>query len=232
MNGRVVTALLVSLVACKGSESKCPEPKPAPAPAPAPKEVGDTDPDFIHVDRDQLASLCLSRRLPPVSYPSSYGALSLADGKRVPWLTVWVEEDKPIFEENGEVPALSAKEWLARANGSIKWGMAHWDGKPEDSKRSPHEWWNFPCDASEVFSVVTTGVVFEKKRFHAFAMRGGKVVQEELSASTPREAVFQKAFELTEKLVGQSATIATHKLGGRGEAQKTIDHDVWVAAAK
>jgi hypothetical protein len=224
--------LVVSLIACKGSDSKCPEPKPAPAPAPVQKEVSDTDPDFIHVDRDQLAALCLSRRLPPVSYPSSHGALALADGKRVPWLTVWVEEDKPIFEEHGEVPALSAKQWLAGASGSIKWGMAHWDRRPDDEKRSAHEWWNTPCDGSEVFSVVTTGVVFEKKSSHAFAMRGDKLLQEELPATTPREAVFQKAFDLTEKLVGQSTSIATHKLGGRGEAQATIDTDAWVAAAK
>jgi hypothetical protein len=87
------------------------------------------------------------------------------------------------------------------------------------------------CEGPEPYDVVTTGVYFEKKSAHAFAMRAGKLVQEELPATTERSVVFRKAFELTEKLVGQPAKIASHKLGDHGEPTTTLDDSVWTGAA-
>lgn len=225
-----VTAFL--LVACKDTpESKVAVENKTPAvPATPPKaaEQADADPDYTHVDREQLAALCLAANMPPVTIPSDYGVLSLADGSRVPWLTVWVDEEQAAALEQPLVPA---KAWTQRANEYLKDRVSTFESPPPPTPRTGREWKRMPCDGSEVFSVVITGVFFEKKSFHVIAIRGKKLAQQELPTTTSREAVFRAAFELTEKLVGQSATIATHKFFGSGEQPKAVSTEAWVNAA-
>ncbi len=208
--------------ACKG------EPKAETKPAPCPTcPEADTDADYTHVDRDQLAALCVAARLPPVAVASDYGALTLADGARVPWLTIW--NDATIADVHGYV-TLDAKAWTQRVSADMKRTIESFDNLTSHT-RSGREWKNIPCDAATASSVVITGVFFEKKSFHAFAMRGTKLLQQELPTTTPHDAVFRTAFELTEKLVGQ-ATIATHKLGPSKDQLATVTTEQWVTATK
>ncbi len=150
-------------------ESQQPPPVPVPAPSQKPVERADEDPDFTHVDRDQLAALCLATKLPPVSGVSDYGALALADGSRVPWLTVWVDEAEATAV--GE-PWVSAKVRTSQASTDVKWQMSLIGPSPTPPTRTGHSWLNHPCDGSEAFWVVVTGVFFQKDGFHAVAMRG------------------------------------------------------------
>src|SRR4051794_13423411 len=94
----VAATMSAALVGCKGKSTPNPTPTPAPGPAPAAatkQAEPSEDPRFVRVDHDQLAALCLAKALPPGSWPSDYGALVLADGSRVPWLTMWVDEIGP-----------------------------------------------------------------------------------------------------------------------------------------
>jgi hypothetical protein len=71
-------------------------------------------------------------------------------------------------------------------------------------------------------------VFVDKAGMHAIAMQAGTVAEEAVPG-TAREPAFRRAFELTEKLLGQSATIATHDL--RGVTLPTVDDGLWVEAA-
>jgi len=186
------------------------------------------DPSFVRVDRDQLAAVCLAQRLPPSSYPSDYGALVLADGSRVPWLTVWVDER---YAKATSKPLVLANAWKKSALDVIEGGTK---GPPKEQKPTPGKiiWMNELCADGNAADVAITGVFFQKDGFHALAIRGDDIRSARMPVSTPRDAVFRKAFELTDELLGgkREAKIATHVLGG-GNALATVTTSVWVKAA-
>ena len=222
-----LVCVAAAVLGCNGKE--CPPAQNAPAPAPAPKPVADkcdTDPVFTHVDRDQLAALCVVQGLPAPTVPSDFGALTLADGSRVPWVTVWMDADFAA----GDKPMMTAKAWTAEAKKYFEHVAMMWDRPPAASKPDGREWRNMLCGGDEALHAVISGVFFEKDGAHAVAMRGKQILDESFPAKTPREQVFRKAFELTTKLLGQSATIATHKLAK--DPLPTVDTEEWVKAAK
>src|SRR5262249_23279543 len=107
------------------------------------------------------------------SWASTYGALQLADGTRVPWLTVSVEE------ANAGAKAVPEKTWLAGAKDAIDDMRMTWGKRPE--RTTTGDWWlKFPCRGDEVFWVVTTGVFFEAAGTHIFAMREKQLLEETL----------------------------------------------------
>lgn len=223
---------IVALAACKGGAAKDAPPasgSQAPAGSAAPATAAssaDADPDFTHVDRDQLAALCVAARLPPTSVPSDHGALLLGDGSRVPWLTVWQDE---ALATAAEVPPITAAAWTARARTHAAHVARTLDDRAAPRTRTGREWKNLPCTGDEVLDVVVTAVFFEKQGFRAIALRGARLLEEALPTTTPRDEVFRKAFALGEQILGQPARIASHKL--MNEALPTVTTEPWVKAA-
>ncbi|HEX5061235.1 MAG TPA: hypothetical protein VFV99_17835 [Kofleriaceae bacterium] len=216
-----------AVLGCKGKD--CPPTQNAPVPETSAKPVAtkcDTDPVFTHVDRDQLAALCVVAELPAPTVPSDTGALLLADGSRVPWVTVWMDEQFAA----GDRPMMTAKAWTAKARAYMERVARSWDRPPQPSKPDGREWRNVLCGGDEALRVVISGVFFEKGAAHAVAVRGKQVLDEQMPANTPHDQVFRKAFELTTKVLGQPATIATHKLAV--DPLSTVDTEDWVKAAK
>lgn len=222
---RAVIVMLV-VVACKGGASKDAPATTGSAAPPALSPVADADPDFTHIDRDQLAALCVAARLPPLAVASDYGALVLADGRRVPWLTLWEDEDLAAV---AGAPPISATAWIGRARAYAGRVARIRDDRPAPRERTGREWKNVPCTGDEVLDVVVTAVFFGKQGFHAIAMHGPQLLEQALPATTPRDDVFRKAFALAEQIVGQPATIASHRL--MNDALPTVTTEPWVEAA-
>ena len=222
-----LVCVAAAVLGCKGKE--CPPTQNASAPETSAKPVADkcdTDPVFTHVDRDQLAALCVVAELPATTVPSDTGALSLADGSRVPWVTVWMDADFAA----GMKPMMTAKAWTTETKKYLDHVAMMWDRPPTPSKPDGREWRNVLCGGDEALRVVISGVFFEKDGAHAVAVRGKQILDESFPAKTPHEQVFRKAFELTTKVLGQPATIATHKLAA--DPLSTVDTEAWVKAAK
>lgn len=222
-----LVCVAAAALGCKGKE--CPPAQNAPAAAPSAKPAAskcDTDPQFTHVDRDQLAALCVVAELPATTVPSDTGALALADGSRVPWVTVWMDAEFAA----GMKPMMTAKAWTTETKKYLEHVAMMWDRPPAPSKPDGREWRNVLCGGDEALRVVISGVFFEKSGAHAVAVRGKQILDEQLPANTPHDQVFRKAFELTTKLLGQPATIATHNVAG--SVLSTVDTEDWVKAAK
>jgi len=90
MNARWIVVL--SMLACSGKKQDRPgDHDPATAAKPAPATKCDADADFVHVDRDQLAAVCLEAELPSTYWRPWHGALKTADGRRLPWLALQID---------------------------------------------------------------------------------------------------------------------------------------------
>ena len=218
MNARWLVVL--ALVACTDKKKE-----PAPPPAkPAPPTQCDTDPDFVHVDRDQLAALCIEAEVPSTFWRPVRGALKLGDGQRVPWLAIQLDER--VKED------LAINDWIARARAALHQRITTFDTPPApEGKRTGSHWYNLPCQDTEVFTAVITVVALDKKGdAHLFAIRGDKMIDQTL-VKPEGDSAFRAAFELTQKLLGQSAKIATHQLGGASGQLSTVDYDAWLKAA-
>ena len=214
--------VVIALAGCADKKKQDSPSSPPPSAAkPAPPTACDADPDFIHVDRDQLAALCIESEIPPTYWAPTHGALQLADGQRVPWLGIQLDE---------RVRDPAGKDWIARTREALHDMISLHDGPvPPEGKRTGSHWYNMPCSRMEAFTTVVTVVALDKKgNAHVYAIRGDKMLDQDLGKAEG-DAPFRTAFELTEKLVGK-AKIANHNLAG--STLSTVDYEAWQKAAK
>jgi hypothetical protein len=228
---------LVAVVACKGkvtSESSAPGPSstqaremPTAVERGTPVERATTpkvDPAFVSVDGDQLRALCLASLLPRTQETPNYGALVLADGKRVPWLAFTVNEE--VDKVDGKKPLLAA-EWrkeLAEVAAD----------RVDNSPSSGGGFTKFRICGDGELDVVVSGVFIQKDGVHLVTARGKKQFEKLLPAKTSANEIYAAAFAELQAHTGQHATIAKHVVTGSAtdNSQLSISDERWELAAK
>lgn len=229
------SCVVVAAISCKGKESTKLEATPSGSSSvqaremPTPVERATSpqpDPAFVSVDGDQLRALCLASLLPPTDETPNYGALVLADGKRVPWLafTTRAEGDSPIGVK--KTPVLAA-DWRKR----FAWVMDLHSELPSSGNGGKTKF--RLCDDGEI-DVVVSGVFMQKDGVHLVTARGKNQFEKVLPAKTPVKDIYAAAFDELEKHVGQSVKIASHKVtdSATDNTQSTISDERWQLASK
>ena len=222
--------LAFALAACSSSNS-APAPSTGSGAAPTPtiveKPAADRDPSFVHVDRDQLAAVCLAGRLPRTTPMPVHGALTLADGERLGWLVVSsYEELDPVRGER----VVLADAWLTEAKETLRDLVESEAGNARPRPRDGKSWLHVPCDYAEATRVVVTGVFVQPKTVELVALHGTKALTRSLPKGATKETIHATAFALLEELVGQQASIATH-VGEGTQPFSTVQDASWTAAA-
>jgi hypothetical protein len=224
---------LVAVVACKGKDStKAESPEPSSVQAretPTPVERSTerkVDPAFVSVDGDQLRALCLASLLPRTDETPNYGALVLADGKRVAWLSFTTRGESDIEPGGKKVPVLAA-DWRKQ----FAWVMELHSELPSSGNDGRTKF--RLCGDGEI-DVVVSGVFMQKDGVHLVTARGKNQFEKVLPAKTPVNDIYAAAFDELEKHVGQSVKIASHKVTDSpiDNSQSTISDERWQLAAK
>jgi hypothetical protein len=184
------------------------------------------DPAFVSVDGDQLRALCLASLLPRTDETPNYGALVLADGKRVPWLSFTTRGESAIVPDGKKVPVLAADwrkqfAWVMDMHSELR--SSGNDGKTKFRL----------CGDGEI-DVVVSGVFMQKDGVHIVTARGKNQFEKVLPAKTPANDIYAAAFDELEKHIGQHATIAKHVVTGSAtdNSQLSISDERWELAAK
>jgi hypothetical protein len=196
-------------------------PSPAPQVKPAP-----LDPTFVLVDGEQLQALCVSAALPRAGL-EEHGALELSDGRRVPWLAVWLPDPAWASEHT-----VTPKAWLDAVTQLGRDERNRLESRPPPApRRTGKVTMNVPCTDEEILDTVITAVFAGKTTALVVAVSGDHLEQETVPLPARPEALMERAYVLAERATGARIKIGTHQLGALADERAPTVRGQWLDAA-